>query len=206
MLYLCSADSLNELSVYDTDDDTEEQVSLARLQHCVNIGIEIVGVDFKVKSGFDVYCTLREHRMISGVWLKSRTSWSVRGCVAYRFNDNILTRMQILRSFGGQLVVDIAEICSGLGAGCFSMLKYNLSIVNIVLVLTDDVEFSDATLYGAIGNPGVFYDIRRLSLEYADKFYSAVYYQYEFSIGMAFKQIVDDSSRKAKFRVLLQRG
>lgn len=206
MLYLCSADSLNELSVYDTDDDTEELVSLARLQNCVNIGIEIVGVDFKIKSGFDVYCTLQEHRMISGVWLKSRTSWSVRGCVAYRFNDNILTRMQILRSFGGQLVVDLAEICSGLGPGCFSMLRYNLSIVNIVIVLTDEVEFSDATLYCAIGNPGVFYDIRGLSLEYVDKFYRAVHHQYEFSIGMAFKQIVDDSSRKAKFRVLLQRG
>lgn len=206
MLYLCSADSLNELSVYDTDDDTEELVSLARLQNCVNIGIEIVGVDFKIKSGFDVYCTLQEHRMISGVWLKSRTSWSVRGCVAYRFNDNILTRMQILRSFGGQLVVDLAEICSGLGPGCFSMLRYNLSIVNIVIVLTDEVEFSDAALYGAIGNPGVFYDIQWLSFEYADKFYRAVHHQYEFSIGMAFKQIVDDSSRKAKFRVLLQRG
>lgn len=206
MLYLCSADSLNELSVYDTDDDTEELVSLARLQNCVNIGIEIVGVDFKIKSGFDVYCTLQEHRMISGVWLKSRTSWSVRGCVAYRFNNNILTRMQILRSFGGQLVVDLAEICSGLGPGCFSMLRYNLSIVNIVIVLTDEVEFSDATLYCAIGNPGVFYDIRGLSLEYVDKFYRAVHHQYEFSIGMAFKQIVDDSSRKAKFRVLLQRG
>lgn len=206
MLYLCSADSLNELFIYDTDDDKEELASLAKLQHCANIGIEIVGVDFEIKSGFDVYCTLQEHRMISGVWLKSRTSWSVRGCVAYRFNDNILTRMQILRSFGGQLVVDLAEICSGLGAGCFSMLKYNLSIVNIVLVLTDDVEFSDATLYGAIGNPGVFYDIRGLSFEHADKFYRAVYHQYEFSIGMAFKQIVDDSSRKAKFRVLLQRG